>query len=68
MVRDAIARHVGHAPASRGPADPAVAARAPLHVSHLRLPLAAGAESDGVCLIEPAVHCTHCGYCQSYGH
>ena len=30
--------------------------------------LPAGAELDGPCLIEPAVLCNHCGYCQSYGH
>ena len=23
---------------------------------------------DTECLIEPAVQCNHCGYCQSYGH
>jgi hypothetical protein len=28
----------------------------------------AGGDADGACLIEPAVRCTHCGYCQSYGH
>ena len=38
------------------------------HASHLLLPLARGSEGDGACLIEPAVRCTHCGYCLSYGH
>ena len=35
------------------------------HVSHglLLVP-----ETDGPCLIEPAVTCNHCGYCKSYGH
>ena len=23
---------------------------------------------DGMCVIEPAVHCSHCGFCQAYGH
>ena len=23
---------------------------------------------DGMCVIEPAVRCNHCGFCQSYGH
>jgi hypothetical protein len=27
-----------------------------------------GADADGPCMIEPAVACTHCGYCKSYGH
>jgi hypothetical protein len=30
--------------------------------------LAGDAVGDGACLIEPAVGCNHCGYCQSYGH
>jgi hypothetical protein len=25
-------------------------------------------KSDGPCLIEPAVQCNHCGYCESHGH
>jgi hypothetical protein len=27
-----------------------------------------GSAGDGACLIEPAVHCNHCGYCMSFGH
>ena len=27
-----------------------------------------GDEEGGPCLIEPTVHCNHCGFCQSYGH
>jgi hypothetical protein len=23
---------------------------------------------EGACVIEPAVRCNHCGFCQSYGH
>jgi hypothetical protein len=38
------------------------------HASHLLLPLAAGADGDGACLIEPTVRCNHCGYCLSLGH
>lgn len=37
-----------------------------VHVSHRRFALQPAA--GGACLIEPAVPCTHCGYCQSYGH
>jgi hypothetical protein len=62
LVREAVTRHLGatgaHAPSG-----------APLRVvtdaSHYRYTLP---ESDGPCLIEPAVQCTHCGYCQSHGH
>ncbi len=38
------------------------------HVSHLRLPLSRGGDDDGACVIEPAVRCNHCGFCQSLGH
>jgi hypothetical protein len=66
MVRDAIARLQSPDPA----ADATVAERAALgtHASQVRLALVAGGDPDGACLIEPSVRCTHCGYCQSYGH
>ncbi len=63
LVRDAIARHAGLA--ARAPAS--AAAGEPSHVSHARFLRLAPTE-DGQCVIEPAVRCTHCGYCQSYGH
>jgi hypothetical protein len=63
MVRDAIARHGSHtAPESAAPD----ACRG--HASHGLLPLVTGGDPDGQCLIEPAVRCCHCGYCQSMGH
>lgn len=65
MVRDAIARRQPAA-APRVSLSP-VDATGP-HPSHGRLALAAGGDSEGRCLIEPAVACTHCGYCQSMGH
>jgi hypothetical protein len=59
IVRSAIARHTAETPAP-------VVVR---HASHQLLPVAAGSDREsGACLIEPAVRCTHCGYCQSYGH
>jgi hypothetical protein len=27
-----------------------------------------GDDEGGACIIEPTVHCNHCGFCQSYGH
>jgi hypothetical protein len=67
MVRAAIARHAGGATAAPAPsADAVTVFRA--HASHARLPLASGGDADGQCLIEPAVKCTHCGYCLSLGH
>jgi hypothetical protein len=69
MIRDSIARH-GSAPVTTRPQgsgpDPAAASSA--HASHLRLPLTRGGDGDGACIIEPAVRCTHCGFCLSYGH
>jgi len=66
MIRDSIARHLGgDAAAARSASRPASFAG---HASFVRLPLASGGDDDGMCIIEPAVRCTHCGYCQSFGH
>jgi hypothetical protein len=70
VVRDAIARHAD-APPLAPPAAPAVgAARGHeaehRHSSHGLFVLEG--DPDGACVIEPAVRCTHCGYCQSLGH
>ena len=65
MVRDAIARH-GRGGAVERP--PVLFMR---HASHGKLSLVTGGDPgdpDGRCLIEPAVACNHCGYCQSLGH
>ena len=66
MVRDSIARHGGSGQRPGGAPDPAAAFSA--HASHLRLPILRGGDDDGACIIEPAVRCNHCGYCQSLGH
>ena len=78
MVRDSIARHAG-GDAGRGdtvvlPAPRTTAGKADTtsgspqaSEAFLRLPLPSGDE-EGACLIEPAVRCNHCGYCQSHGH
>jgi hypothetical protein len=63
MVREAIARQGGR---STAPTVQPSTGRA--HPSHVLLPLVSGGDADGQCLIEPSVRCTHCGYCQSYGH
>ena len=65
LVREAIARHAGQV---LSPAPPSVPAFFHLHASHGMFTLPAGADTDGPCLIEPAVMCNHCGYCKSYGH
>jgi len=67
LVRAAIAQHAGApagAPAHWTPAGAGIR----LHPSHGMFAVPVGSDTDGPCLIEPAVMCNHCGYCQSYGH
>jgi len=64
IVRESIARHL----AAAGPAPHQDAAPDRRRAGFALLPLSRGGDADGACLIEPAVRCTHCGYCQSYGH
>ena len=67
LVRDVIAR-------TARPDSPGGDSRRPegeplsRHASHAMFALPVGTDSDGPCLIEPAVACNHCGYCKSYGH
>jgi hypothetical protein len=67
LVREAVARaYAASVPRAQAEPDPQASFR--LHASHIRLALSRGGDEDGACLIEPAVRCNHCGYCQSYGH
>ena len=76
IVRAAIARHGRLATAGADHADSGAEApplRTPMmtpgrHPSHGLFSVPAGADTDGPCIIEPAVPCNHCGYCKSYGH
>lgn len=78
LVREAIERHLGRPDAGTRGKGQGVnitgtrnAYPLPLipHPSHIILGvLPGGAIDDGMCLIEPAVRCNHCGFCQSYGH
>jgi hypothetical protein len=65
LVRDAIARH---AVAGGSEPQPPRTVPARLHPSHALIAVPAGADGDGLCIIEPAVACNHCGYCKSLGH
>jgi hypothetical protein len=67
LVRDVIARHVHREGAAPEPV-PGVMPSSHRHASHAMFLLPEGADTDGPCLIEPAVMCNHCGYCKSYGH
>ena len=66
LVRDSIARHTRADGAAQPPPGLAMVDRT--HASHVKFLRPAGGDGDGMCVIEPAVRCTHCGYCQSYGH
>jgi hypothetical protein len=69
LVREAIARHLGEGAErlSTGTAPgPAPAWRS--HASFGKFLVPRGDDEGGPCLIEPSVHCNHCGFCQSYGH
>jgi hypothetical protein len=69
MIRESIARRVGSGATSASePLLMQADATYRAHSSFVRLPLLSGGDDDGACLIEPAVRCNHCGYCQSYGH
>jgi hypothetical protein len=73
LVKDAIVRHLGATQAARGQAvHPAHDARTDppwrAHPSFGRFLVVSGGDEGGACLIEPAVECNHCGFCQSYGH
>lgn len=63
LVREAVARHLRLEPG----ASPAPSAQDVVvtHASHVRYALP---KTGGPCLIEPAVSCNRCGYCESHGH
>ena len=61
LVREAVTRHLGNTEHPLQIAPQSVARDA----SHYRYTLQ---PSEGPCLIEPAVQCNHCGYCESHGH
>ena len=63
LVRLAIQKHLGSDDRRGGSLDPPPL----LSISFGRYPLPR-AEDDTMCLIEPAVRCNHCGYCQCHGH
>lgn len=70
LVRIAIQKHLG-APGRGASSDAPAAVPAPqpptLSISFSRYTLPRAAD-DTTCIIEPAVACNHCGYCQCHGH
>jgi hypothetical protein len=67
IVRETIARHLGRDPVA-APQLPGALPSWKAHPSHSRLSMPIGRDQDGPCLVEPDVKCTHCAFCQSYGH
>ena len=72
LIRVAIAKHLGAEanPRTNLCENPRENPRANLRenlLSFARYPLPR-AEGDSQCLIEPAVRCNHCGYCECHGH
>lgn len=65
VVRTAIARVRG---ASQKPFANQNSLKPGQHPSHALFRVNSGADESGPCIIEPAVPCNHCGYCQSMGH
>ncbi len=66
LVREAIERHLGR-PERDSPRSPRNSVDP--HASHVMLNVLPGSGLDGgMCVIEPAVRCNHCGFCKSYGH
>lgn len=69
LVRQAVSRHLAAAGVDPGagvgahPGTPAPG----VHPSFGRYLLPPEADDSGACLIEPAVKCNHCGFCQSHG-
>ena len=67
LVREAIAKEAG-GNRQEPILPPHIASGIAAHASRGRFVLMTSGDADGRCLIEPAVACTHCGYCQSLGH
>lgn len=66
LIRTTIEKHLGGPPVA---VEAVVVSSRPatsnLSFGRYLLPRA---EDDVMCLIEPAVRCNHCGYCQCHGH
>ncbi len=68
LVRTAIARVRASANPPSAPGGRLLSNPPDRHASHAMFLVASGGDGAGPCIIEPAVPCNHCGYCQSLGH
>lgn len=64
-AREAIARHLARR--EFGPSTRRTGS-ATGHPAFTLCVVPAGAAGEDACLVEPAVRCTHCGYCKSQGY
>jgi hypothetical protein len=67
LVREAVVRHLEGRDLAL-PQAPPPPSRAMPHPSLRMFALPADEAAEGRCIIEPAVMCSHCGYCKSFGH
>lgn len=73
LVRQAVSRHLAATGIDAAPGGAAGGASGPgmpapgVHPSFGRYLLPREPGDSGACLIEPAVTCNHCGFCQSHG-
>lgn len=67
LVRQAVARHLSAAGPGAGASSRPDASAPGVHPSFGRYLLPREPGDGGACLIEPAVKCNHCGFCQSHG-
>lgn len=65
LIRAAIQKNLGAPVPVNAPAGPPQPPHLPIAFGRYALPRA---EDDTMCIIEPAVKCNHCGYCQCHGH
>ena len=76
LIRVAIQKHLGASASAQGASVDRPRAIAPPDVASSFVPVSISfgryalprAEDDTMCIIEPAVKCNHCGYCQCHGH
>ena len=69
LVRESIERHLGNRHRQPPVENRVMASPLDASPSHTLLAVHAGGEmDDGMCVIEPAVRCTHCGFCRSHGY
>ena len=78
LVREAVRRHTAPVSTPTGPSLPQAAPATRTQAAEIRAATGVASISHALyltlvnpgdaCLIEPAVPCNHCGFCQTHGH